>query len=151
VSQGEDRYRRGLYTFTKRTAPYAMTSTFDGPTGEACTPRREVSNTPLQALTLLNDPVVLEAAQTLGKQSAALPGEPKVRLRRLFERCLTRPPTEKETALLDGYYESQLARLKAGELDAAKIVGPGDNALLRAAWTLVARSLLNLDEMVTRN
>src|SRR4029450_2596145 len=66
VSSGEDRYRRGLYTFSKRTAPYAMFLTFDGGSGEACLARREVSNTPLQALTLLNDPVFVEAAQALG-------------------------------------------------------------------------------------
>src|SRR5207302_2501808 len=67
VSEGEDRYRRGLYTFSKRTAPYAMFTTFDAPSGEACCPRREVSNTPLQALTLLNDAVFVEAAQALGR------------------------------------------------------------------------------------
>src|SRR5262249_15914160 len=59
-SQGEDRYRRGLYTFSKRTAPFAMFTTFDGPSGEACVARRDVSNTPLQALTLLNDVVFTE-------------------------------------------------------------------------------------------
>ena len=73
-STGEDRYRRGLYTFAKRSAPYAMFNTFDGPSGEACIARRDVSNTPLQALTLLNDTVILEAAQALGKQLAAQPG-----------------------------------------------------------------------------
>ena len=71
VSEGEDRYRRGLYTFTKRTAPYAMLSAFDAPSGEACLARREVSNTPLQSLALLNDTVFVEAAQALGKQLTA--------------------------------------------------------------------------------
>jgi hypothetical protein len=153
VSDGEDRYRRGLYTFAKRTAPYAMTNTFDGPTGEACIARREVSNTPLQALTLLNDPVILEAAQALGKQFAAAPKEPAERLRRLFERCLTRPPSAEETELLVRFYRAQLSRLQAAELNAAQIAGPGDAATApeRAAWTLIARSLLNLDEFVTRN
>ena len=70
TSTGEDRYRRGLYTFAKRTAPYAMTAAFDGPSGEACTARREISNTPLQALTLLNDAVLVEAAQALGRSIA---------------------------------------------------------------------------------
>jgi hypothetical protein len=73
VSQGEDRYRRGLYTFSKRTAPYAMFNTFDGPSGEACIAQREISNSPLQALTLLNDTVILEAAQALGRSIAAAP------------------------------------------------------------------------------
>src|SRR5690606_36122867 len=77
VSEGEDRYRRGLYTFAKRTAPYATFHTFDAPSGEACVARREVSNTPLQALTLLNDEVFIEAAQALGRQAAALEGGPE--------------------------------------------------------------------------
>ena len=66
VSPGEDRLRRSLYTFAKRTSPYAMFMTFDGPSGEACIARREVTNTPLQALTMLNDTVFIEAAQSLG-------------------------------------------------------------------------------------
>ncbi len=66
VSDGPDRYRRGLYTFSKRTAPFAMFATFDAPSGEVCVARRDVSNTPLQALTLLNDPAFTEAAQALG-------------------------------------------------------------------------------------
>ena len=74
VSPGGDRYRRGLYTFSKRTAPYAMFTTFDAPSGEVCVARREVSNTPLQALTLLNDPVFEEAAQALGRMMAARGG-----------------------------------------------------------------------------
>src|SRR5205085_171776 len=73
VSAGPERYRRGLYTFSKRTAPYAMFNTFDGPSGEACVARREVSNTPLQALTLLNDAVFVEAAQALGRTLAEQP------------------------------------------------------------------------------
>ena len=82
VSPGGDRYRRGLYTFTKRTAPFAMATTFDAPSGEVCVARREVSNTPLQALTLLNDPVFQEAAQALGRLMAA-----RARVRRGAGRC----------------------------------------------------------------
>src|SRR5207237_10340200 len=96
VSEGEDRYRRGLYTFSKRTAPYAMFTTFDAPTGEVCVARREVSNTPLQALTMLNDQVFIEAAQALGKSISALPGAESERLTTLFRRCVTRPPTSQE-------------------------------------------------------
>ncbi|RYD17762.1 MAG: DUF1553 domain-containing protein, partial [Verrucomicrobiaceae bacterium] len=74
VSEGEDRYRRGLYTFAKRSAPFASFMTFDAPTGEACVARREVSNTPLQSLVLLNDEVFVETARALGKKIAAHPG-----------------------------------------------------------------------------
>lgn len=152
VSQGEDRYRRALYTFTKRTAPYAMLLTFDAPSGEACVPRREVSNSPLQALTLLNDQVFLEAAQALGKQLAAAEGPAEAKGRDLFRRCLTRPPSEDELNLVQKFYAEQLGRLSSKELDAAKIAGAGEgDANERAAWTLVARALLNLDETITKN
>src|SRR5207249_10486271 len=92
VSPGGDRYRRGLYTFSKRTAPYAMFTTFDAPSGEVCVARREVSNTPLQALTLLNDPAFTEAAQALGRVMAAREGPVVERVDYLFRRCLTRLP-----------------------------------------------------------
>ena len=153
VSTGEDRYRRGLYTFSKRTAPYAMFTTFDAPTGEVCVARRDVSNTPLQALTLLNDQVFTEAAQALGKQMAALPVSDTERLTALFRRCLMRPPSQEETTLLLRFYSVQKARFEQKELDAVTIAGSvaeGDPNV-RAAWTTVARSLLNLDEAVTKH
>lgn len=152
VSQGEDRYRRGLYTFSKRTAPYAMFVTFDGPTGESCISRRETSNTPLQALTLLNDQVFVEAAQALGRITAALPGADSTRCVALFRRCLTRPPTQDETAMLLQFYTAQKDRCDRREIDAAAIAGGGVNSDINslAAWTLTARTLLNLDEAVTR-
>lgn len=150
-SAGDDRYRRGLYTFTKRTAPFAMTITFDGPSGEACVARREVSNTPLQALTLLNDTVFTEAAQALGKLLATRPGTTEQRAEHLFRSCLTRPPSADELKLLVQFYEAQKARLDKKELNAATLSGStGTEANEAAAWTLVARSLLNLDEAVTK-
>ncbi|WP_254508538.1 PSD1 and planctomycete cytochrome C domain-containing protein [Anatilimnocola floriformis] len=152
VSQGEDRYRRALYTFTKRTAPYAMLLTFDAPSGEACVPRRELSNSPLQALTLLNDQVFLEAAQTMGKQLTTQPGSVAEKAKDLFRRCLTRPPSEEESQLLAKFFEQQRSRLESKELDAAKIAGTDEaDKIDRAAWTLTARALLNLDETITKN
>jgi hypothetical protein len=151
VSPGEDRYRRGLYTFAKRTAPFAMFATFDGPSGEACVARREISNTPLQALTMLNEPTLLEAAQALGSKAATSGRGPDETATDLFRRCLTRPPTEQELSLLVKYYETQLQRLTAKELDADKIAGTGEgDAIQRAAWTLTARAVLNLDEAITK-
>ena len=151
VSPGEDRYRRGLYTFTKRTAPYAMFTTFDAPSGELCVPRREVSNTPLQALTLLNDAVFVETAQALGREWAAQAGSTPARLKELFQRCLTRPPTDTEMSHLVDFHAKQLARLSKKELDAEKLAGPGESdPAQRAVWTLVARALLNLDETITK-
>jgi hypothetical protein len=151
TSEGADRYRRGLYTFTKRTAPYAMFNTFDAPSGEACVARRDVSNTPLQALTLLNDTVFLEAAQALGRESAAQNSSVEEKLQKLFQRCLTRSATKEEIARLKSFYESQRARLESKELNAIELSGSKDGTVEQAAWTVVARALLNLDEMVTKS
>jgi len=152
VSPGEDRYRRGMYTFLKRSIPYAMFATFDGVTGETCQARREISNTPLQALTMMNDLVVIEASQALGKAFAAMPGAVDERAARLFQRCLSRPPTSEERAALADFYEHQRERLTTGKLDAKAIAGKadGDDVVQRAAWTLTARAVLNLDEMITK-
>jgi hypothetical protein len=152
LSPGEDRYRRTLYTFSKRTAPFAMSLTFDGPSGEACIARREVTNTPLQALTLLNDTVFVEAAQSLGSEFSGRSGNIDDRLTSLFRRCLTRPPVEEELAALKQFYQKQHSYLEAGAVDAKAIAGPGtENFKDRAMWTLVARAILNLDEAVTKN
>jgi hypothetical protein len=156
VSTGGDRYRRGLYTFTKRTTPYAMFNTFDAPSGEYCLSRREVSNTPLQALMLLNDPVFDEAARALGRSAADQPGDDAARIERLFERCLTRRPTAEERSAMLGFLETQRGRLRSGELDATKLSGEDGSkveraaAIERAAWSTLSRAILNLDEMVTK-
>jgi hypothetical protein len=153
TSEGPDRYRRGLYTFAKRTTPYAMTATFDGPSGEACLARRERSNTPLQALTLLNDPVFMECARALGRQAVKLNGAETARAEWLFRRCLTRPPTSEEREKLVQFYRTQLARLVAGELKATDLMEEKAAADLneQAAWMAVARALLNLDEAITKS
>jgi hypothetical protein len=149
VSPGEDRYRRGLYTFAKRTAPYAMFTTFDAPSGEACLPRREVSNTPLQALTLLNDAVFLEAAQQLGREWATRSGTTSDNITALFRRCLTRPPRSDELSALVAFHEQQTKKFAADAALAKQLASHGDDSVaMRAAWTATARVLLNLDEMI---
>jgi hypothetical protein len=151
-SEGPDRYRRGLYTFSKRTAPFALFTTFDAPSGEACVARREVSNTPLQALTLLNDAAFLECAQALGRLVVSRDGTEEDRAAWLFRRCLTRPPTDEESAALAKFYRAQKDRFERKELDAAKIGGPGaGDANERAAWTVTARAIMNLDEFVMKD
>jgi hypothetical protein len=151
-SRGEDRYRRGLYTFAKRTAPFAMSATFDGPSGEACVARRDVSNTPLQALTLLNDVACTEVAQAVGREMAGRPGTVERRVEEAFRRFVVRPPTGREVELLAGFVAAQQRRFAARPADARQVAGsgPGD-AAGRAAWTALARVLLNLDEFVTKN
>jgi hypothetical protein len=150
TSTGEDRYRRGLYTFSKRTSPYAMFGTFDAPSGEACVARREVSNTALQALTMLNDAVLLEAAQAVAKRVAAHEGKTADRVEYLFRLCLVRPPTADEVVSVSKFYEAQKERFARDAKAAAAVGGAGDNAAERAAWTAAARAILNLDEFVTR-
>jgi hypothetical protein len=150
-STGEDRYRRGMYTFLKRSIPYAMFSTFDGVTGETCQPRREISNTPLQALTMLNDLVVVEASQNLGGSLATAPGSVEKRMTDLCRRCLVRPPTSQERQALVDFFTRQRNQLDNGILDARIIAGTdGGDVVDHAAWTLTARALLNLDEMITK-
>jgi hypothetical protein len=150
-SKGEDRYRRGLYTFTKRSAPFAMFNTFDAPSGEACVARREVSNTPLQALTLLNDVTFTEASRALGKLLAQRSGPVDERIQHAFRRLLTRPAAKEELTMLVGFFETQKRRFEAGELDAKAIAGAGEGDIHeRAAWTVFARALFNLDEAITK-
>ncbi|MBL8865539.1 MAG: DUF1553 domain-containing protein, partial [Planctomycetia bacterium] len=117
--------------YAKRTAPFAMAATFDGPSGEACTAKREVSNTPLQALTLLNDPSMMEAAAALGKAIAGEKGIAKEKVDRIVRRCLSRPASEHEVAVLVKFADGVM----------------GDEA---ARWTAVARGVMNLDEFVTK-
>jgi hypothetical protein len=151
VSAGGDRYRRGLYTYAKRTTPYAMFTTFDAPTGESCVARREASNTSLQALTRLNDPVFVEAAQVLGGQAARLDAASAERARLVFRRILTRPPTEEEVGLIVAFHDREAARLRNDSARAEQLAGPGEgDPIERAAWTAVARALLNVDEAVTK-
>jgi hypothetical protein len=102
-------------------------------------------------LTLMNDTVFLEAAQALGKMAAAKSGSAQERATLIFRRSLTRPPSAEELALLITFYDAQKARLDRKELDAAKLAGPGEgDPIERAAWSLVARSLLNLDEAIVK-
>ncbi len=152
ASQGEDRYRRSVYTFAKRTAPFALYTTFDAPSGEACVARRDVSNTALHALFLLNDVVFVEAAQAIGKDLAAQPGTVEQRAKALFRRFVLRAPTEDETKALAAFVRTQRKRFESRELDAGKVAGGGTGDVNeRAAWTALARVLLNLDEFVTKN
>jgi hypothetical protein len=151
--KGPERYRRGLYIFFQRTSPYPMLVNFDAPTTLVTAVRRERSNTPLQALNLLNDPVFMEAAQALAVragQEAAGPGE---RIERMFRLCLSRGPTAAEKDRLATFLERQRGILKSEAEAVGKIapfVPPGEGALEMAAWTGVARGMLNLDEFITR-
>jgi hypothetical protein len=154
-STGGDRYRRGLYTWFQRTSPYPMLMTFDAPDSNVSCARRDRSNTPLQALTLLNDPVFHECAQGLGRRIVAkFPADRKSRWELGFALCLARPPTEMERARVESLYAELKAQSQADPAAAAQLVGepapaPADLDDL-AATIALARILMNLDEFVVR-
>jgi mono/diheme cytochrome c family protein len=151
TSTGPDRYRRSLYTFAKRTAPFAAYLTFDGVSGESCIPKRERSNTPLQALTLLNDEVFIEAARALAKLAMGNARDEAEIVVQVFRRCLIRAPSPAEVTDLRGFYREQLTRLGQGELDASRIHPEATKSAPElAAWTMTARAILNLDETITK-
>ncbi len=154
-SPGTEKNRRGLYIFFQRTVPYPMLMTFDAPDSNSTCTRRERSNTPLQALTLLNDPVFFECAQQLGARMAEVPtADAAERIRHGFVRCLSRPPSAEELARLLKLYDAQLKLAQANAEGAAKIVGAKKaEAEVPEKATLVAlgRVMLNLDEFFTRD
>ncbi len=151
ASSGEDRYRRSVYTFMKRSAPFALFNTFDAPSGEACIARRDVSNTPMQALTLLNDVLLVDASRALGRLLMTREGTVEERVRYGFRRCTSRPPTEEETAALTRFFQAQQQRVASGELNSKTLTGENsDRAAEWAAWITLARALLNLDETITK-
>ncbi|MFH5804391.1 DUF1553 domain-containing protein [Alienimonas sp. DA493] len=150
---GPDRFRRSVYTFSKRTAPFAAYAVFDAPSGERCAAVRDRSNTPLQALTLLNDGMFLEYARGLAARVTEATDDPAERADRLFRIVLTRPPSPAERDAIVRFAAAQRTRIDADELDAAEIThGPADAAGANdlAAWTLAARAVLNLDEALTK-
>ena len=149
TATGPDRYRRGLYTFAKRTNPYAMFNTFDGPTGQVCVFARGQSNTPLQALTLLNDTVILEAARKLGRDLAAENASDEERAGVLFRRALSRRPDAAEAAAVAAFASHQRERLASGKLSATELMAGGATAS-EAAWYLAARAVLNTDEFIMK-
>lgn len=153
-SEGADKYRRGLYTFFQRTLPYPMLMAFDAPDSNAACTRRERSNTPIQALTLLNDPAFFECAQALGREVAALPdSDSKEKVRQLFTRCLSRAPTQAELDRLAHFHEVQSRLVKNSPTSARALTGMTeiDEASFEAAtFVALARTLMNLDEFVTR-
>jgi len=149
TSNGEDRFRRGLYTFVKRTAPYAMFSTFDGPTGESCVARREVSNSPLQALSMMNDPVVMEAAEYLGTQSSKTIKDDTEMINHLYMSILTRLPSPVELKKLLDFQKVVRKQLDSNETDVKKLTNQNGDSRT-ASWIVVARALMNLDEAITK-
>jgi hypothetical protein len=158
---GPNRYRRGLYTFRYRSVPYPMLQTFDAPNGDASCVRRSRSNTPLQALMTLNEPVFLDCARALAMRTLADGGATDAeRIVYAFRRCVSRPPTTEERTELLKLLSKQQERFarpdaKPWELAASDPAHPpqlpkGIMPVQAAAWTVVSRVLLNLDETITK-
>lgn len=155
-SMGPDRYKRGLYIWFQRTSPYPMLMTFDEPDSNVCTVRRERSNTALQALTILNDTVFVEAAQALAgkvlndRESTS----PKNVINQIFRNALSRNPSAIEQDRVLKLFEEMKVLATADSMAAAKLVGKivvkGMRIEETAAWVGVCRAILNLDEFVTR-
>jgi hypothetical protein len=157
ASTGEDRYRRAIYTTWRRSNPYPSMATFDAPNREVCTVRRNRTNTPLQALVTLNDPVYVEAAQALGRVMLGANADDKERISMGFERCLLRVPEDQELQALQGLLADVRADLASRPDDARLLttdpLGPlsdGMSAIDAAAFTVVANVLLNADEMLLK-
>jgi len=146
-SKGEDRYRRGMYTFFKRTAPYPDLMTFDCPDANVASVRRTVSNTPLQALTTLNAGTFSEAAHALAKRALAVNGDDRTRVAQAFRLCLVRSPRSEESATLLGLLNDARAYYATHADDAKKAGGEVE----AAAWSAVTRIILNTDEFITRD
>jgi hypothetical protein len=158
-SMGDDRWRRGLYVFMRRTTPYPMLQTFDAPSREVCTLKRPRTNTPLQAFVTLNDPVFVEAAQALGRSaaSAARVGGDLAGVEHTLERATQRAPVLAQVMELMALLRDARADFAADEAGALAFatapLGPlpeGLTAVDAAAWTLVASTALNLDAALTK-
>jgi hypothetical protein len=154
TSEGEDAYRRGLYTFVRRTSPYPSFVTFDAPSREFCTVRRVRTNTPLQSLTTLNDPAFFAHARDLALRLRKEGGsEMNARLAYGFRLCVSRTPKDSELAALAKLYREELRNYQRDGQAARRTIGDaaaeGDPAEL-AALTLVSNVLLNLDETLTK-
>jgi Protein of unknown function (DUF1549)/Protein of unknown function (DUF1553) len=160
-AKGEDRYRRGLYTFRYRSVPYPMLQTFDAPNGDISCVRRARSNTPLQALTTLNEPLFIEAARALALKTVKEGGMTDAqRVDYAFRRVLARMPSPQESSELIGLLKRQRERFMTGELNPWNLatndpdrtfpLPRGTRMEDLAAWTTVSRVLLNLDETITK-
>ena len=153
-STGPDRYRRGLYVHFQRTTPHPMLMNFDAPNSTVACSRRARSNTPLQALNLLNDPVFFEAAQGLSTRILREgPSATKERIEYAFELATSRKPSAKEAQRLATYFDQQLTLLKKNTRETTALLPltpEGADATEAAAWVGVSRVLLNLDEFITR-
>jgi len=156
--EGEAQYRRSLYTFWKRTSPPPNMLTFDAPTRESCTVRRPRTNTPLQALVLMNDPQFVEAARKFAERILREGGETiDDRVAYAFRAATSRSPAEDEARVLRALYEAEFDRFSNNRETASVLLSVGDSLVDEsldsaevAAWTVIANTILSLDEAITK-
>lgn len=156
--KGADLYRRGMYTYWKRSLPHPSLVAFDAPNREVCADRRPRTNTPLQAFVLLNDPIYVECARVLGQRVMQEGGKDQTaRLTYAFKLCTARVPTDKELKILERVFDQQLAKFKNDPKAAEKLIGVGESPRPKeldvselATWTAIGNILLNLDETITK-
>ncbi|MFN5559164.1 MAG: DUF1553 domain-containing protein, partial [Opitutaceae bacterium] len=156
---GDQLYRRGVYTHWQRTLLHPSLMAFDAPARDECTTHRSTSNTPLQALVLLNDPTYVEAARIFAERILRRGGWTfEARLDWAFARAVARPPTAEEAHVLRQLFEQQRTRYRADPAGARALISTGESPVAAdlpeaelAAWTAVSRALLNLHETVTRS
>jgi len=156
ISSGEEKYRRGLYVVLKRGAPYPSFMNFDATNRMACRVKNPRSNTPLQALTLLNDPVYVEATMAFAKRVLMeQAGSIDERIDHAFRLAVARSPRPAEAAILKTLFEAELTAMKQTPAEAKKLVGsfalpPKTVPAEFAAWYAVCTAILNLDETITK-
>ncbi len=157
-STGKDLYRKSLYTFWKRTVPPPNMMTFDAASRDLCSVKRQETNTPLQALVLLNDPQLIEASRALAANTIKLqPNENKKQITHIFQKATSRLPDSEEMEMLLTHYDDMMAKISSNEIIASEYVTIGDfvaDATIPqeklVALSLVAHTILNLDETITR-
>jgi hypothetical protein len=153
ASTGPDRYRRGVYTWFQRTSPYPTMMTFDSPDSNVCAVKRDRSNTPLQALTLMNDVVFVECARALGRRIAAADGNAQAKLKFAWKLCLGREPAIDELQRAASLFDEFKTLCANDPAETRKLLGKGKptgDPTETAAWIALARTIMNLDEFVTR-
>lgn len=164
LETGANRYRRALYTFRFRSVPYPVLQNFDTPRGDVACVRRTRSNTPLQALTTLNEELFMECSRALGAELAKADGDDATKIQTLMRRCVTRQASQVELGKMRAFLEAQRARFATDAKAAAELAGllpPQEDSGVRessakpnvasqAAWTALARVVLNLDETITK-
>ena len=157
-STGKDLYRKSLYTFWKRTVPPPSMMTFDATSRDLCTVKRQETNTPLQALVLLNDPQLIEASRVLAANTFKLfPKQNKEQIAHIFQKATSRLPDEEEVTMLLSHYDDMMNKIDANEIIASEYVKIGDYEIdsdipenQLAALALVTHTILNLDETISR-